>query len=255
MKKIPAIIIDDEKFCIETLQWEIEQNCPEVEVVATCQSGEEGIAAIERHQPSVVFLDIEMPYMNAFEMLQELGSIDFDIIFTTAYDQFAIKAIKVSALDYLLKPIGKEELVAAVAKLKSKKEKGVSGKSLRLLMEQLLVNQHEVRKIALPTLEGLELVRLDQIVFVEADSNYTHFHLLSGKKIIISRTLKQVEEMLADQPAEGGFFRVHQTYLVNLHHVERYHKGSGGSLDMVNNAVVPVAKSRKELLMHHLQII
>ncbi|HMR42517.1 MAG TPA: LytTR family DNA-binding domain-containing protein [Saprospiraceae bacterium] len=251
MKKIRAIIIDDEKFCIETLQWEIEQHCPEIQVVETCQSGEEGIRAIRQWSPEVVFLDIEMPYMNAFEMLQALDVIDFDIIFTTAYDQFAIKAIKISALDYLLKPVGGAELRAAVDKLHSKQQKGASGKSIRILMEQLLANQLEVQKIALPTIEGFELVRLDQITYVAADSNYSIFHLLSGKKIIISRTLKQVETMLEEN---DYFFRVHQTYIVNLHHVERYNKGIGGSLQMTDDTLIPVAKSRKEFLIRRLQV-
>lgn len=252
MNRINAIIIDDEKFCIETLRYELEKNCPEVNIVATCENGREGIEAIKRHQPDIIFLDIEMPYMNAFEMLQEIDEIDFDIIFTTAYSQFAIKAIKVSALDYLLKPVGKEELQAAVSKITSKPQKGVTGKSIQILMEQLLMNQQDIRKIALPTIDGLEMVRVDQLILVEADSNYTHFHLLSGKKIIISRTLKQVEEMLLEYPF---FFRIHQTYLINLHHVEKYQKGRGGSLVMINEAILPVARNRKESLMLKLQTI
>lgn len=252
MEKIKAIIIDDEKFCIETLLWEIERNCPEIQIVATCKNGEEGICEINKHHPQLVFLDIEMPYMNAFEMLQHFETIDFDIVFTTAYDQFAIKAIKVSALDYLLKPIGRTELLEVVTKLKAKKEKGISGKSLRMFMEQILTSQHDVQKIGLPTLEGYELVKLDQILYVEADSNYSHFHLINGKKIIISRTLKQVEEMLHEHDC---FFRVHQSYLVNLHHIERYNKGSGGSLIMSNDAQIPVAKPKKELLLERLQTL
>ena len=249
MDKIRAIIIDDEKYCIETLRWELEQNCPEVEILCTCQSGEEGIKAIKGFKPEVIFLDIEMPYMNAFEMLQKLENIDFDIIFTTAYNQFAIKAIKVSALDYLLKPIDTEELVAAVKKIKQKEKNPISGKGLRTLMEQMLANQSDIQKIALPTIEGLELVRTDHIVLVEADSNYAHFHLLDGKKIIISKTLKQVEELLSDFT---NFLRIHQSYLINLHHVERYHKGSGGSVVMCTDAQIPVARSKKEPLMQRL---
>lgn len=250
MKKIRAIIIEDESFCIETLKWELQQNCPEVELVASCQNGAEGLKAIAEFNPDLIFLDIEMPYMNAFEMLQQVSEINFDIIFTTAYDQFALNAIKFSALDYLLKPVSSQELRAAIDKLSVKSEPGISGKRLQHLMEQLIANQHEIRKIALPTIDGLELIRLDQIVSVEADSNYSVFHLLSGNKLIISRTLKQVEEMLAEH---DYFFRSHQSFIANLHHVERYNKGSGGSLDLVNQIVIPVAKSRKDELLIKLQ--
>ncbi len=252
METLKAIIIDDEKFCIETLEWELEQHCSDVEVLATCQGGEQGILAIKTHQPDVIFLDIEMPYMNAFEMLQQIEDIQFDIIFTTAYDKFAIKAIKVSAMDYLLKPIGKEELKAAVQKVQAKRKKNGSGTNLQILMEQLLLNQQDIRKIALPTIDGLELIRIDHLMYVRADSNYTHFHTLSGRKIIISRTLKQIEEILSEY---SYFCRIHQTYLVNLHHVERYQKGSGGSLVMTDDAILPVARNRKEPLMMRLQTI
>jgi two-component system LytT family response regulator len=244
-----AIIIDDEMFCIETLKYEIERCCPNVDVVATAQSGQNGIEMIKEYNPDVVFLDIEMPYMNAFEMLQHLDDINFDIIFTTAYNQFAIKAIKVSALDYLLKPVGKDELVAAVDKVSRKSHTGISGKSLQLLMEQMLSNQHDVRKIALPTVHGLEMIRTDHIVVVEADSNYTVFRLLDGKKLIIAKTLKQVEEMLSEQ---NQFLRVHQSYMVNLHHVERYDKGKGGSLLMVNETRIPVSRSKKDPVVSRL---
>lgn len=250
MKKLRVLLVDDELFCLETLKWEIEQHCPEVEVLAMCQSGAEAIKAIHNYQPDAVFLDIEMPYMNAFEMLQELDTIHFSIVFTTAYDQFAIHAIKVNALDYLLKPIGSEELKAAVQKIQNHHQSNVSGNNLRSLMEHLLANQHEVKKIALPTMQGLELVRIDQIVYVEADSNYTNFHLLSGTRIIISKTLKQIEESLKEHDC---FLRTHQSFLVNTRLIDRYHRGSGGNLDMANGATVPVAQSRKEEVLLRLK--
>ncbi len=250
MKKLRVLLIDDELFCLETLKWELEQHCPEVEILALCQSGTEAIQAIQTHEPDAVFLDIEMPYMNAFEMLQELDTINFSIVFTTAYDQFAIHAIKVNALDYLLKPIGSEELKSAVQKIRSHHQTNVSGNNLRSLMEHLLANQHEVQKIALPTMQGLEMVRVDQIVFVEADSNYTHFHLLSGNKILISKTLKQIEESLKEHDC---FIRTHQSFLVNTRLIDRYHRGSGGSLDMANGVQVPVSQSRKDDVLMRLK--
>jgi len=250
MKRIRAIIVEDEKFCIETLKYELTKNCPEVEIVQSCSNGQEGIDAINSTHPDLVFLDVEMPYMNAFEMLKHLDKIDFDLIFTTAYDQFAINAIKMSALDYLLKPVSGLELRQAVDKYLAKKGTGISGKSIEALMSQLLTNQNEWQKIALATQEGLELVRLDQIVFIEADSNYSVFHLISGKKIVISKVLKLIEEMIVNY---DYFFRTHQSYIVNLHHVERYHRGNGGSLDMDNGKCLPVSKSRKDPLLEKLQ--
>lgn len=250
MKTVKAILIDDERFCLETLEWELEQNCPEVEIAAICEGGEDGLKAIEKHRPDVVFLDIEMPYMNAFQMLEKVDEIDFDVIFTTAYDRFAIKAIKLSALDYLLKPIGGDELKEAVKKVKQREKKGISMPDFQSLIKSLHEERKEVRRVALPTLEGLELVRVDKILYAEADSNYTHFHLHQGSKIIISRTLKQVEEMLTQH---SEFLRIHQSYLVNLNYIERYRKGSGGSVTLSNNAVLSVARNRKESLLEKLQ--
>lgn len=250
MNKLRIILVDDEIFCLETLKWELEQNCPDVEIIAMCQSGTEAIQAIQTLSPDAIFLDIEMPYMNAFEMLQELDTLNFSIVFTTAYDQFAIHAIKVNALDYLLKPIGKDELMVAVNKIKQYQNKNVSQNNLRSLMEHLLANQFEVQKLALPTMNGLELVRIDQIVYVEADSNYSNFNLLSGTRILISKTLKQVEESLKEFDC---FIRTHQSYLVNVHLIERYHRGSGGSLDMTNGAEIPVSQSKKDEVLSRLK--
>ncbi len=252
-KMIRALIIDDEKFAIETLQYEIERNCPEVEIVKVCQGGNEGLEAINRYQPDIVFLDIEMPYMNAFEMLAELDKIDFKIIFTTAYDQFAIKAIKVNALDYLLKPIGKEELINAVSKAKSTLETPVKESNIMNLLTQMLEDQNNIKKIGLPTIDGIEMIRVDHIICVKADSNYSTFTLLDGKRIIISKTLKYVEEKYFKDCKV--FFRVHQSYLINLTHVDKYSRGAGGTIHMCNSKIIPVSRVKKEELITRLNIV
>lgn len=243
---INAIIIDDEKFCIETLLWEISQNCPSVNVLTTCTSGKEGIASISKYRPDLVFLDIEMPYMNAFEMLKEIENIDFDIIFTTAYDQFAIKAIKINALDYLLKPIGSQDLIEAVEKIKRKKSLNQPSDDIEKIIKKILRDNYDFEKIALPTIEGLELIHPEEILYVEAHSNYAYFHLTNNKKIVISKTLKQVSTKLDNYPF---FYRIHQSYIINLNHLLKYQKGSGGSIILDNSTLLPVARNRKEGLL------
>jgi two-component system LytT family response regulator len=242
---IRAIIVDDEVHCVEMLAWQLEKYCPQVQVIATCPSGMEGIAAIREKKPDLVFLDIEMPRMNGFEMLQALPKIDFDIIFTTAYDQFAIRAIKFSALDYLLKPIDKDELRASLDKIKENPNQLISTQQLNMLLSNLHQVHNGLQKIALPTLEGYEMVMSEHIVRCESDSNYTLIYLKNNSKTIVSKTLKEVEELL-----EGHhFFRVHHSHLINLNEIKKYVKGDGGYLVMSDNSTVSVSRSKKDALL------
>jgi two-component system, LytTR family, response regulator len=241
---IKAILIDDEKHCRESLSIQLEKYCPEVHLLAQCSSAIEGLQAIAKYQPDVVFLDVEMPRMNGFEMLQQLSNIHFGIIFTTGYDAYAIKAIRFSALDYLLKPIDKDELRKAVAKVRQKTEQSLT-EQLSILLEKLDNKQAALQKIALPTLGGFELVPLEQILHCESDSNYTHIVLKSGKKVLVSRTLKEIEELLEDHP----FLRVHHSHLVNLNEVVRYIRGEGGYVVMSDNTSISVSRSRKDALL------
>ena len=242
---IRAIIIDDELSSIETLEWEIEGNCKEVSIVAKCQSAQDGINAIKKHNPDLVFLDIEMPVMNGFELLRKLEKIDFEIIFTTAYDQFALKAIKANAMDYLLKPIDPDELIQAIEKVKHNRKPTVSQEMLESLFEKLKSQNPNFPSIALPTMEGLEFVAVQEIVHCESDSNYTNIYTLKGNHIVVSKTLKEIEESVKNH----HFYRVHNSHLVNLIHVKKYRKGKGGSLEMSNGAVIPVSRSRKDELL------
>lgn len=234
-----AIIIDDEKHCAATLKYEIERHVPEVQVVATFSNPEEGREAILTLRPELVFLDIEMPRMNGFELLQSLDHIDFKLIFTTAYDEFALRAFRYSAIDYLLKPVSGTDVKNAVAKISA----NVSGLQLDALFSRL--EGKSFSKIALPCSEGLEFVRPETIMHCASESNYTWVHFADRKKTLVSRTLKDVEEML-----EGhGFFRVHHSHIINLNHIAKYVKGSGGYVIMEDGSQIPVSRSRKDSLM------
>ncbi|NUQ26318.1 MAG: response regulator transcription factor [Saprospiraceae bacterium] len=239
-----TIIIDDEHHCVGYLQVLVQQHCPSVQVVATAGNGVEGLSVIRQHAPELVFLDIEMPIMNGFRMLEELGDVDFQLIFTTAYDRYALRAFKFSALDYLLKPIDPLELKNAVAR--SQKLPPIDPQQLVLLKNHLHQNDPVLsNKIAIPSLEGFTFLNLDDIVTCEAESNYTKIHLANGKQMLISRTLGDVEDTLEGK----GFFRAHKQFLINLKHIEKYMKGDGGYVVMSNNQTVSIARSRREDFM------
>jgi len=239
------MIVDDEKHCCDNLQWQLKEYCPGVEVVAVSEGAADGLLMIRQLRPQLVFLDVEMPGTNGFEMLKRLPGIDFDIIFTTAYDQYAIRAIRFGALDYLLKPIDKDELCEAVAKLQDRPVRSSLQQLEALLTHVKKNNSSSLQKIALPTLHGYELVAVRDIVLCESSSNYTDIRLNDGQHFLISRTLKEVEELLDGPP----FLRVHNSFLVNLDYAVRYVRGEGGSLVLNDDISVPVARSRKEELL------
>lgn len=240
-----ALIIDDEKHCCDNLQWQLKTYCPEIEVIAVCNNAEKGLQQIHHHQPQLIFLDVEMPGMTGFEMLEALTQINFDIIFTTAFNQYAIRAIKFGALDYLVKPIDKDELREAINKLLNRTQRDSLKQLSALLTHIKKSNDLSFQKIALPTLHGYELVPLNNIIFCESSSNYTNIHLNNGQHLFISRTLKDIEELLDMQP----FFRVHNSYVVNLQYAIRYIKGEGGHLVLNNDITIPVSRNKKEELL------
>lgn len=242
---IKALIIDDEKHCIDNLQWQLKQYCPEVEVTAICINAETGLNEIYRQQPQLVFLDVEMPGMSGFEMLEKITDINFEIVFTTAFNQYAIRAIKFGTLDYLLKPVDKDELRAAIDKV-VKHTHGESLKQLTALLTHIRKsNDLSFQKIALPTMHGYELIPLNNIMYCESKSNYTDVRLNNGQHLLISRTLKEIEDLL-DMPP---FFRIHNSYLVNLQYAIRYIKGDGGNLVLNSDISIPVSRNKKEELL------
>jgi len=242
---IKAILIDDELNCLNSLNMLISDFCPEVQVDDLCRSGKKALESIERLKPELVFLDIEMPLMNGFELLEHFKQIPFSVIFTTGYDQYAIKAIRFSALDYLLKPIDPKELVASVHKVHIQKNPPFA-EQFRMLMDQIQHKDTCLTKIAVPTSDGFELILADQIIRCEADSNYTHLFLKNRSSIVACRTLKEMEEQLHDF---NYFLRVHHSYIVNLNEVTKYIRGEGGHLVMADGSTVNVSHSRKDALL------
>ena len=238
---IRAIAIDDERDALEMLEHILKRNCPEVELVALCDSPLDGLEKIKSLKPDLLFLDIEMPQLNGFDLLDRLGKYDFDVIFTTAYNQFAIRALKVCALDYLLKPIDIDELKEAVQKSASRKLR-VSNEQLEMLMNYFKPEKPKARRIALTVSDHLIFVETSDIIYCESDSNYTVFFLANGEKVMISKTLKDVEEIL-----EGSdFFRVHASYLINMKHVRKFTRGDGGYVVMSNNQHITVSRKKKD---------
>ena len=241
---INAIIIDDELDSIDTLQWKIENYCPEVTLLRSFHDPTIGLAFLKEHKIDLLFLDIEMPKLNGFDVLKEYGKIDFDVIFTTAYDDFGIQAIKFSALDYLLKPVQVHELQKAVQKhLEKKQDNSLSQQQIELLFKNIQLEQAgRPGLIALATKESIEFVEPEEIVACASDSNYTMVHFTDGRKKLISRTLKDFDLMLN----KYHFFRPHHSYLVNLRQVKEYIRADGGYLVMRNKMSIPVSKSKRE---------
>jgi two-component system, LytTR family, response regulator len=245
---IKTIVIDDEPYCCEALEIMIGKFCPKLSIQAVCHSGAEALEAVDRFSPQLVFLDVEMPYMNGFEFLEKVHFINFGLIFTTSYDQYAMKAIRFSALDYLLKPIDREELILAVDRV-SKLLRNPTELQLELLLQKINGQRKPINKIAFPTMDGLQMVEIDAIISCASDSNYTNILLRNNKKLVASRTLKDVEELLS----EYAFLRVHNCSLVNLNEIHKYCKGEGGYLIMSDGTHIDVSRSRKELLLQKLQ--
>ena len=245
---ITATIVDDEPFCCETLGMLLERYCPEIIVQDICHSAAAALKSIAGKKPDILFLDIKMPVMNGFDLLEKLPQIDFKLIFTTSYDQYAIKAIRFSALDYLLKPIDREELQRAVQKASMQISHPLP-QQIDVLLHKLNHPSLPINKIAIPTMEGLQMIFIDSIISCRADSNYTILLLKNNHKIIASRTLKEIEEMLED----FSFIRVHHSSVINLNEVEKYIKGEGGYLLMSDGTTIDVSRSRKGMVLKKLQ--
>ena len=239
-----AILIDDEHDALEMLEWIIKKQTPEVEIIALCNSALDGLEKINALKPDLVFLDIEMPQLNGFDLLERLGKYDFEVIFTTAYNQFAIKALKICALDYLLKPVDGEELKATIRKAVSRKQKN-SSEQLEMLMNYFKPEKPKLRRVALTAADHLIFVDTNDIIYCESDSNYTSFYLKKDdkvEKVVISKTLKDVEEIL-----EGAdFFRIHASFLINMKHVSKFTRGDGGYVVMSNNQHITVSRKKKD---------
>lgn len=244
---IRSIVIDDEQHCVRSLLSDLQQHCPAVEVVEACSSAKDGMMAIKKLSPDLVFLDVEMPWMNGFEMLEVLGDISFSIIFTTAHDAFAAKAFRISAVDYLLKPIDASDLKAAVQKVEKKMDEGSSLNHISNLLRNMRQPSSE-QKIALPQREGYEFVDVSTIIYCQAEGAYTKIFINGKKPMLISRTLGDVEELLSPEM----FQRIHHSTVVNVNFIVQFLRTDGGSVVLKNGEKLSVSKAKKEMLMARL---
>ena len=248
---IKTIIIDDEHYGRQSLQQAVEQYCPEVAILQICESPEAGIAAINALKPDLVFLDVQMPNMSGFDVLQKLSPIDFEVIFVTSYDQYAIKAIKFSAIDYLLKPVDVDDLIHAVQRAKENLQKNGKRQRYQSVLHNLNYTSGKIEKLAVPTLEGIDFFRTDDIIYCEADGSYTTLYLAGHQKQVISKNLKDFENLLSG----SGFCRVHNSHLINLGHVKKYVRGDGGYVILTDDHHVDISRRRKDVFLSGLNKI
>ena len=250
MTQLKSVIVEDEKNSRESLKNIIEEFIDGVEVVGMAASVEEGISVIEEVQPDLVFLDIELQTATGFDLLDRIENRNFEVIFTTAFEQYALKAIKISSLDYLLKPIDIDELQLAVNKYKHKPKEGDMEKKVQLLLNQIN-NDDTPNKICLSTSDGFEFVDTENIVLCEANGSYTNFILKEGKQILVSKNLKEYENLLAG----NRFMRVHNSFLINLKEVKKYVKSDGGYIIMNNAKEISISPRRKDEFMQKMSAL
>jgi two-component system LytT family response regulator len=230
--KIKTFLVDDEQNAVKSLQFLIEKHCPQLEIIGSATSVESAIALIQSTKPELVFLDIEMPTGTGFDVVEQTKTFDYSLIFTTAYDQYAIQAFKVKAIDYLLKPIEIEELIKTVGVLETK-----------LLAKKVKIQpQFDHGKIPIPSSDGFDMVETKDIIRLESDSNYTRIFLVNGQKYYVAKTLKDFEVLLAPK----GFIRAHHSHIVNVRYVTKCFKTDGGYLVLIDDSIVPISKNRKQ---------
>ena len=239
MNPLKIIIIDDEPDCVRLLELQLTRHCPTAHIIGSTSNAQDGLIMLLKTPPDVLFLDIEMPHLNGFDLLEKVGDLHFQVVFTTAYDRYAVRAFKFSALDYLLKPIDPMELKATVERAAQKVQ--IVQQQLDLLKQQLLSSRRS-SKIALPQLNGFIIADIEQILYCESDSNYTRFFMKNKEQYLICRTLGEVENLL-----EGyTFFRPHKQFLVNTDEIKRVIREDGTNLEMSNGKQVPVSRQKLE---------
>ena len=242
---LKTLIVDDEQASRTTLRNFLQQYCPQVQVLAEAANITEAKALIEQHDPNLVFLDVEMPFGNGFDLLESLPSVGFKVVFVTAFSHYALRAIQYSAAHYILKPVDIDELVEAVARVSDGGDSYPD--STQVLLANIKTTQKQKTKVVLPIINGFEVVEAEEIIFCQAEENFTRFYLASGREVLICRTLKYYQEVL--QPLD--FLRVHKSYLINLQHVRKYRKGRGGDVTMANGMELPVSPTQKDALMRY----
>ena len=242
---IKAVIIDDELKSREVLETLLNQMVDGVSVVGTADSVSAGMRLIERTSPDVVFLDVEMPRKDGFQLLDEMRPFQFEVVFTTGHDQYAIQAFRNNAIDYLLKPIDLDQLKQAIIRVSDKKKRNLVNDNFESFVQSVKKADAHQRQIALSSSSGLIFIKIDDIIYLRGDGAYTHFFLKSGKKITVSKNLKAYERQLESYE----FFRVHKSFLIHLPEMQKYVRGDGGYVVMSNGDAVDVSKRRKEGFM------
>ena len=227
MEKIKAIIVEDEKEGLNNIIHKIGKSCPNVEIIATCENGHDAVSAIDRLNPDLVFLDVRLGNMTGFDVLDRLQHIHFEVIFTTAYDEYAIQALKLNAIDYLLKPIKLKELEEAVEKVKIQ-----------------LDSKGAVKRISVPSGNGLRFIPVEEILYCKADDNYAEIHLQCGEKILVTKPLKYVAQRLP----QDIFLRIHRSYIINLNAVKSFSRTSGGQVILNNGKELSITQNKEEFL-------
>ena len=243
-KTIKSVLIDDEKNSLIILSKLLEKNCPEVEIIGTAQSVAEGVEVINNLKPELLFLDINMPDGDGFEVLEQIEDTALEVIFTTAYNKYAIRAFEFAALHYLLKPIEKRELKEAVGRYKEIQEEDLTEK-IKVLNNNL---NKKADRLVLPTQSGLNIIELKNVIRCESSNNYTTFFMNNNKKIVVSKSIKTYEELLAG----NNFCRIHNQHLINLNYLKKYVRGRGGYVIMTNDSHVDVSEGKKKQFLKEL---
>jgi two-component system LytT family response regulator len=239
---IKAIIIDDEKDGREGLRFAIKRYCPDVELIQVCATPEEGIDAINTLHPDLLFLDVEMPRLSGFDVLQRVANVSFAVIFVSAYDKYAIKAIRFSALDYLLKPVDADELVQAVRRVMNSPINAGRPHFYQSMLHNIQHAGKPIGRLAVPSAEGIDFLNTDEVIFCHAEGSYTQVYLSQGRKQLISKNLLEFENILSD----SGFCRVHHSSLINMRHVQKYIRGEGGYVLLTDGHQVNISRRRRE---------
>jgi len=247
-KKLKTIIIDDEHNAVEFISSVIADHCPELEIAGKAYNVDEGIRKIEELKPDLVFLDVEMPNGTGFDLLAHFPEKDFDVVFITAFNHYAIKAIKFSAVDYILKPLNITEFINAVKKVLQKRSesKHQGDDSIKVLMENL--RSSVPSRLAIPTSEGMEYLNPKEIIRIEADRSYSWFFLTGDRKILVSKNLKEFQDLLGDR----SFFRSHNSHLINLKFVRKFVRKEGGFIEMTDGEQIPISRNRKDIFLVHM---
>lgn len=250
-RRMKVLIVDDEELARNTLKNILENNHKDLKVVGEADSVNTALALIKSETPDLVFLDIDLKDGSGFDVLNSMNEINFKSIFVTAHHEYAIKAIKFSAFDYILKPVSELEIGAAIDKIKKQKLAEVNNYHMKALISNSDLTSTEGKKIILKTAESIHLVNINDIIRCEADNNYTTFYVNDNHKIVVSKGLKEYEELLS----EFGFFRVHQSHLINLKEIKRYNKRDGGYLQLSDGSHIPVSQRKKQKLLELFELL